>query len=112
MGCATKTPPISYKTPEDTFLTWKRAAQQLDIDLLIQSYASSARPSVEQDLKRTTVDELNKMSREAKQTQFQIERVVFESNTAYLRVKRKFDRMVDIEVVTMVKEGENWKLLP
>lgn len=111
-GCATKVHVVSYKTPEATFATWQHAASKLDLGLLLRSYANSARPVIEADLKRTTEEELKKMSEEARETSFSIEKVVFEENTAYLRVRRKMKKMQDIEVVTMIKEDNQWKLLP
>lgn len=112
-GCAASKPPvIGFHSPEAAFETWRHAAIEMDLNLLVRSYANSARPVIESDLRRTTQEELEKMSQEARRTKFSIERIVFEENLAYLRVRRELNRMQDIEVLTMVKEDNQWKLLP
>lgn len=112
-SCAAKGPvKVSYDTPEDTFLTWKAAARNMDMKALLDSYARSARPSLEQELARSSEEALKAMQKETRSTKFVIEKVVYEDSIAYLRVVRQKKSSREVEVLTMVKEGANWKLLP
>lgn len=112
-GCASKNiVKRDFSTPEATFETWKGAAKELDLKLLVDSYALSARPSIESELARTTEEALQSMKKETQKTQFVIEKVVYEDNLAYLRIRRSIQKNKSIEVVTMIKEGDSWKLLP
>lgn len=113
VGCASKNiVKRDFSTPEAAFETWKGAAKKLDLKLLIDSYALSARPSIESELARTTEEALQSMKKETQKTHFLIEKVVYEDNLAYLRIRRKLQKNESIEVVTMIKEGDSWKLLP
>lgn len=111
-GCAARKASVSYETPEKTFATWKRAAEDLDIPLLVDSYARSARPGIEEELKRLNSEALEAMKSETKKTNFKIEKIVYEDNLAYLRIRRQLNKSSEIEVLTMVKEDGRWKLLP
>lgn len=111
-ACAIHQPPKSYSTPENTFRTWKYAAEKMDIQTLLESYANSARPSVEEDLAKSSHEALAQMQKETKKTNFEIQKIVYENDLAYLRILRKKGRVAEVEVVTMIKEGNNWKLLP
>lgn len=111
-ACATKETRFSLDSPESTFLSWKQAASQLDIESLLETYSSRSRPSIEDELARATDDALRTMARETRQTRFEIERVIFEDQVAYLRVRRRFGPINEVEVITMIKEGENWKIQP
>jgi len=111
-GCAAKKTEISYETPEKTFRTWKQAASKLDMKSLLESYAVSARPSIEDELARSSKEALMAMQKEAKDTNFTIEKIVYENNMAYIRIRRDRSKMSEIEVLTMVKESGGWKLLP
>lgn len=101
-----------YSSPEATFNTWTYAARNLDLRVLLESYAQSARPAMEQELGKTTQEALEAMQKEARLTSFDIEKIVYEDNLAYLRVRRKLKKDEGIEILTMVKEGDAWKLLP
>ncbi|MDB5036890.1 MAG: hypothetical protein JWQ35_418 [Bacteriovoracaceae bacterium] len=102
----------SFKTPEETFETWRQAAVRLDFETLIACYASDARPSMRKDIEQTSTEGIQEMQREAKNTQFKIEKVVYQKDRAFLRALRKRKNAEDIEVLTMIKEGQEWKLLP
>jgi hypothetical protein len=111
-GCASKVPQTSLATPEKTFETWRQAASRLDMEALLSTYSSSSRPMIEDELARSTEDALRSMQKETKKTRFEIERVLFENNIAYLRVRRRVGRADEVEVLTMIKEGEDWKIQP
>jgi len=101
-----------YSTPQQTFDTWAEAARRLDLPLLLSTYASSARQEAEQELNNSSSEQMKQMQDEAHDTKFSVEQVVFEGEKAFLRVKRKLKNREEIEVVTMVREGQEWKLLP
>jgi len=101
-----------YSTPQLTFETWVEAARRLDMQLLLSTYAASARPETEQEFNNSSPQQLKQMQDEAHDTQFTVEQVVFEGEKAFLRVKRKLKSREEIEVITMVREGQEWKLLP
>lgn len=111
-GCAQKLYVKNFESPEQTFETWRQAAVRLDLQTLIESYSQSARAKIEQDLASSTENALRQMKREAKETKFSLEKIVYEEDVAYLRVKRERNRMSEIEVLTMVNESGAWKLLP
>jgi len=111
-GCVASFHVASYDTPEKTFDTWRYAARNLDISTLLSTYAKSARPSIESDLAKSSKEALKSMQDEAKNTDFKIEKIVYEDNLAYLRVLRKVKNQNEVEVLTMIKEGDKWKLLP
>ncbi len=101
-----------FSSPQETFETWKYAAQNLDISLLVSTYASSARSSMEDEFKNAAPQEMKQMQDEAKKTKFSIEKVVYEGDRAFLRVKREYKSRWEDEVLTMVREGQEWKILP
>ncbi len=113
VGCSQKlVMKRDFSTPEAAFETWKGAATKLDLRLLVESYAQSARPSIEEELARTTQEALQAMRTETQRTQFFVEKVVFEENLAYMRIRRKMRNTESIEVITLIKEGSSWRLLP
>ncbi len=101
-----------YGTPQQTFETWAEAARRLDMPLLLSTYAVSARPEAEQEFNSASPQQLKQMQEEANDTKFTVEQVVFEGEKAFLRVKRKLENREEIEVITMMREGQEWKLLP
>ena len=101
-----------YTSPEETFESWRQAAIQLDLEALVNSYAKDAQPGLRQEINSSTSEALKAMQRETRETEFAIEKIVYENNRAYLRVKRKINKSVEIEVLTMTKEESGWKLLP
>lgn len=111
-ACATRPFVVSYETPEKTFESWSYAARELDLNTILESYAASARPSIEDELRKSSQESLQAMQSEAVDTEFKIERIVYEDDIAYLRVRRNRDKLTEIEVITMVKENDQWKLLP
>ena len=113
-ACVTKMPPMvkSFKTPEETFETWRQAAERLDLETLVACYASNAKAGVRKDIEKTSQEGLHSMQEETRKTKFKIEKIVYEKDRAYLRAQRSLKGDSDIEVLTMVKEGEEWKLLP
>ena len=102
----------SYATPQDTFRTWKHAAARLDYNLLVSTYVHSAKDKLLNELSNETDQGLRAMQIEARDTNFSVEKVVYENRVAYLRVLRKRGRRAEIEVVRMIKERGSWKLLP
>ncbi len=112
LSCAPKKFEPRYSTPEETFRTWRQAAENLDLPLLVSCYADTAKAKLRDDLSKTSKEGLAAMQEEAKETKFEIEKIVYERHRAYLRVKRSLDGSDEIEVVTMVKEGPNWKIIP
>ena len=111
-ACAVKQTARSYQTPEATFETWKQAAGRLDFEALISCYSTASQPRMRKDLSATTVDEIKVMQAETNKTKFEIQRIVYEGPKAYLRVMRRLPGAEDIEVLTMIKEGLDWKLIP
>ncbi len=102
----------SYKTPEETFETWRQAAERLDFETLIACYAASARPGVRKDIAATSEEGLRAMRDETRKTKFKIEKIVYEKDKAYLRTSRRIPGGDDIEVLVMIKEGQDWRLVP
>lgn len=111
-ACAVRETPVSLESPRETFETWRRAASKLDLDVLLSTYSSASRPMIEDELARSSEDALRAMQKEARRTNFSIERILFEDNIAYLRVRRRMGRADEVEVLTMVKEGQDWKIQP
>lgn len=112
LSCAARERPVSLDSPKETFETWRRAASRLDLDILLSTYSSASRPMIEDELARSSEDALRAMQREARRTDFEIERILFEDNIAYLRVRRRMGRADEVEVLTMIKEGQDWKIQP
>lgn len=112
VGCAAKPPVISYATPEDTFKTWHAAVGRLDLVTVVASYAESAQPKLRKEIAATSLEGLKAMQMETKNTDFEIEKVVYEENHAFLRVLRKIRDESEVEVINMIKEPGGWKLLP
>lgn len=117
-GCLAKAPPAPLKpandfsSPEKTFETWRYAVSELNFPLLLQCYAVSARPQIELDIKNNSDEGLKAMQREARETKFEIQKIVFEEKRAYLRVERIRNKVSEIEIVNMVKESGLWKIMP
>lgn len=113
LGCAPKKPiERKYSTPEQTFETWRQAAVRLDLPTLLTCYASSQKSSIENELQALSEEGLKAMQKEADRTDFRIEKIIYEKDKAYLRTSRKIGKAEDIEVLVMIKEGLDWKLLP
>lgn len=103
---------VSYATPEETFRTWEYAAHHLDLDVLVSTYAETSQSSLRQEMVITSSEGLKAMQEEVRLTKFKIEKIIYEGNRAYLRVQRSHEGTSEVEVVTMVKEGLDWKILP
>jgi hypothetical protein len=88
------------------------AAESLQYEILISSYTSSSQEEIRRDISAKTEEGLKAMQKEAKDTDFSVEKIVYEDRMAYVRVRRKRGRATDIEVLRMIKEGDHWKLLP
>lgn len=101
-----------YATPEATFNTWKRAARQLNLGVLAETVASGIRERYRRDMARQSSEGLKAMQTEARETDFKIEKVVYVGNHAHLRVLRNYQGNKEIEIINMVKEGKEWKLIP
>jgi hypothetical protein len=102
----------SFATPEETFATWRQSVERLDLETLMACYASGAQPVVRKEISTTSKEGIKAMQTETKDTTFEIQKIVFEDNRAYLRVERKKAGTSEIEVVNMIKETDGWKLLP
>lgn len=102
----------SYSTPQATFNTWKYAASVGDHLLLVETYAESSKDSFRKQLNSTSHEALVAMQEEASDTEFTIQKVVYEDRRAYVRVLRERDGQSDIEIINMIKEGDDWKLIP
>lgn len=112
MGCV-KAPIVkSFQTPEQTFETWREAARRLDLETLLACYASGAQSQMRKEISSNSEEGLKSMQKEAEDTDFKVEKIVFEDKRAYLRVSRKRAKAEDIEVINMVKEGPDWKIIP
>lgn len=101
-----------FQTPIDTFETWRRAALEMNVPLMLSTYAAAGRQTVEGDILNASKDELSAMQAEAKQTEFKIEKLVYEGDRAFLRVKRIFRGKDEVEILTFVREGQDWKIIP
>lgn len=112
VACASKEVAVSYETPQDAFMTWKQAAARMDLETVLDSYVRSVRSQVQKELERTSSEAMRAMQREAKKTRFTIERVVYEDEKAYLRIRREMNGGESIEILTAVKERGEWKLIP
>lgn len=113
LGCAAKKPRmISFRSPEETFETWRQAAEVLDLQTLLACYSAKTQQTVEDELKSSSSEALKEMQKETKRTKFQIEKVIYEKDRAYLRTTRRLAKSEDVEVLLMVKEGQDWKLVP
>jgi len=111
-ACAVKKIEPNYSDPHQTFRTWQQASRLLDFEILIESYATSAQEKLRKKIASTSFEGIKAMQKEARKTKFKIEKVVYEDNHAYLRIRRKKGRQSEIEVIKMIKEGPDWKLLP
>jgi len=113
-GCAAKNRKIdaNYSDPYKTFETWRQAAEALEFEILIESYASSSQDKLRKEIASTSLEGIKEMQREARKTKFKVEKVVYEDNRAYVRILRKRGRSNEIEIIRMIKEGPDWKLLP
>lgn len=103
---------ISFGSPEETFETWREAVERLDLETIVLCYADSAKQAMRQDIRNTTKDGLKAMQEETRDTQFSIEKIVYEGPKAFLRVKRVLKGNEEIEVVNMTLENGAWKLIP
>lgn len=111
-ACTTAVMTASFKTPEETFRTWKNAAERLDLETLVSCYAAATQPDLRREISANSSEGLKAMQRETQDTQFRIEKVVYEDHRAYLRVIRKRGAAEEVEIVNMIKEGMNWRLVP
>ena len=112
LACAAKPIRISFRTPEETFHTWEQAAARLNLPLLISCYARDSRDEMRRDISGTSPQELRAMQKETRETQFKVEKVVYENNQAYVRVLRRRDKQEEIEILTMIRENNGWKIVP
>lgn len=64
------------------------------------------------EIEQTSEEGLRSMRDETRKTKFEIQKIVYEKDRAYLRTIRKLRNQEDLEVVVMLKEGREWKLLP
>lgn len=113
LGCATKAPAkFSFGSPEETFASWKNAVERLDTEALINCYAESARQGMRDEIKSTSRDGLRSMQKETLETKFEIQKVVYEAQKAFLRVSRSYRGTQEIEVLTMILENGGWRLVP
>jgi hypothetical protein len=111
-SCAPKKIVVSFKTPEETFQTWRAAAERLDYTTLLQCYAAEAVSEIRKEIETTSGEGLRSMQQETRKTDFKLEKVVYENDRAYVRVTRRIRDAEEIEILTMVQEGKDWKLIP
>lgn len=111
-GCQAPKKIISFRTPEETFATWRSAVETLDYELLLQCYATPSVSALRSEIQATSQDGLKAMRDESRRTDYKIEKVVYEDKRAFVRVKRQLEKSEEIEILTMIQEGGNWKLLP
>ncbi len=102
----------TYGTPQETFDTWRAAVDRLDLETVIACYADSAKPGIRQEIQTSTKDGLEAMRNESKNTDFKVEKIIYEGSKAYLRVKRSLGPVEEIEVLSMTLENGGCKLLP
>jgi hypothetical protein len=112
-ACVAKAPILkSFNSPQETFETWRQSVERLDFETLIACYATAAKPQMRKTIEETSEEGLRAMRDEARRTKFRIEKVVYEKDRAYLRAVRQLRHEDDLEVLVMIKEGQEWKLLP
>lgn len=114
-GCASKKTPdfvARFSTPQETFETWIHSARTADLSLMALTHAPSARSAIEEEFRNYTPEQLEAMGREARKTEFKVEQIVYEGGRAFLRITRKLGRGVETEVLTMIREGQEWRILP
>lgn len=113
VGCASHQPLVRrFGSPEETFETWREAAQRLELDTLIACYARGHQENMRKQIASSSLNELKSMQDETRNTEFSVDKVVFEGSRAFLRVERKRGKDREIEVLNMVRESDGWKLLP
>jgi hypothetical protein len=103
---------MSFQTPEDTFKTWRQAAERLDLETLVTCYSQPMQSSFRKEISANSAEGLKAMQRETQETEFKIEKIVYEDKKAYLRVVRHRGTAAEIEILNMIKEGTDWKLIP
>lgn len=117
-GCASRSTPEAvyagptYDTPEATFQTWRHAAEKLDLQTLVNTYASAARGQMMKELENTEPPALKAMQAETLKTKFEVQKIVYEGARAYVRIMRTFEGQQEVEVLNMIRESEGWKILP
>jgi hypothetical protein len=103
---------VNFSTPQETFNTWIYAAKNSDISLLVQTHTSGSQSTVEAELRNFTPEQLQTMAAEARKTKFKVEQVVYEADKAFLRIIRILGKQADEEIVTMQREGQEWRIVP
>jgi len=113
VACAAKSPlVIDRSTPEKAFETWKNAVIKSEQLALIECYIMEAREGMRRELAETTSNGIEAMRSETARTKFEIEKIVFQQNKAFVRIRRELDGESDVEVLTMVQEEGQWLLQP
>jgi sugar-specific transcriptional regulator TrmB len=113
ISCALKSPlVVDRSSPEKAFETWKQAILRMDTTVLIDSYVVEAREGIRRELSETTRDGIEAMRLETSRTKFEIEKIVYQQNKAFVRVRRDLAGDSEIELVTMIQEDGQWRLLP
>jgi hypothetical protein len=118
---ATKSPQISvaqnkpdpdFSSPKKTFLAWRKAAVDGNLERMATCFLSAAKDDQLAELKSYSKDRIKEMSKETKKTDFSFSEPLFDQDRAYLSVTRKIGAYQRSEVIQFQKEGENWKMLP
>jgi hypothetical protein len=115
VGCASKKSPAfvaRFSTPQETFETWVHSARTADLSLMALTHAPAARSAIEEEFRNYTPEQLEAMGREARKTEFKVEQIVYEGGRAFLRITRKLGKGAETEVITMIREGQEWRILP
>ncbi len=113
ISCALKSPlVVDRSSPEKAFETWRLAILHMDTTVLIDSYVVEAREGMRREISETTRDGIEAMRSETARTKFEIEKIVYQQNKAFVRVRRELEGDSEIELVTMIQEDGQWRLLP
>jgi len=103
---------MSFGSPQETFESWRSSVVNLELENIVACYAEPAKSGMRDEIAGLSKDGLEEMSRETNDTEFKIEKIIYEGQRAFMRVKRKRSGEEEVEVLTMVLERGAWKLLP
>ncbi len=105
-------PDPKFESPIKTFLSWKKAAIKENLENMADCFVSVSRSDQLSELKNFSKKQIRNMKKLTKKTDFTFTQPLFDGDTAYLSVTRKYKGKISKTVIRFQREGSNWKMIP
>lgn len=102
----------NFATPKKTVEFWIRALKKNDIEMMASCFIESARAPMIQKLKEIPTEQQKKIVRDAKKTDFEIDKININGERATLTLRRILNNWSSDEELSLARESGSWKLLP